>query len=207
MAQVSNETELASALAGTDSSIQLTADISVTAVLKVQRDITLSSLSPDIYTLTKAASLSDNMFRIDSGGSLHLNSILLDGNREAHSEEDTSNRSLIRVNGGSLYLEAASVLRSNYSAAEGGGVYLQASDSFPNYLEMNGDSLITDCVSKTSGGAAAMFSGSVGDKITITGQASLTDNYAANGGGLFLRSLSASYGELSYRRRRNRNPG
>ena len=64
MAQVSNETELASALAGTDSSIQLTADISVTAVLKVQRDITLSSLSPDIYTLTKAASLSDNMFRI-----------------------------------------------------------------------------------------------------------------------------------------------
>lgn len=46
MAQVSNETELASALAGTDSSIQLTADISVTAVLKVQRDITLSSLSP-----------------------------------------------------------------------------------------------------------------------------------------------------------------
>ena len=100
MAQVSNETELASALAGTDSSIQLTADISVTAVLKVQRDITLSSLSPDIYTLTKAASLTDNMFRIDSGGSLHLNSILLDGNREAHSEEDTSNRSLIRVNGG-----------------------------------------------------------------------------------------------------------
>lgn len=196
MAQVSNETELASALAGTDSSIQLTADISVTAVLKVQRDITLSSLSPDIYTLTKAASLSDNMFRIDSGGSLHLNSILLDGNREAHSEEDTSNRSLIRVNGGSLYLEAASVLRSNYSAAEGGGVYLQASDSFPNYLEMNGDSLITDCVSKTSGGAAAMFSGSVGDKITITGQASLTDNYAANGGGLFLRSLSASYGSF-----------
>ena len=46
MAQVSNETELASALAGTDSSIQLTADISVTAVLKVQRDITLSSLPP-----------------------------------------------------------------------------------------------------------------------------------------------------------------
>ena len=50
MAQVSNETELASALAGTDSSIQLTADISVTAVLKVQRDITpVSYTHLDVY--------------------------------------------------------------------------------------------------------------------------------------------------------------
>lgn len=194
MAQISNETELVSALAGADSSIQLTADITVTAALKVQRDVTLSSLSSDTYMLTKAASLSGNMFLIDSGGALHLTNIILDGNREAHSEDDTSNRSLIRVNGGSLYLEAASVLRSNYSAAEGGGIYLQANASFPNYLEMNGDSLITDCVSRTSGGAAAMFSGNAGDKITITGQASLADNYAANGGGLYLRSLSASFG-------------
>lgn len=194
MAQVSNETELASALACTDSSIQLTADISVTASLPVRRSVTLSSLSPGFYTLSKAASFSDNLFRIESGGSLRLSRIILDGNRQSHSQEDNTNRSLIRVNGGSLYLETASVLRNNYSAAEGGGIYLQANPSFPNSLVMSGDSRITGCVSKTSGGAAAMFPGTADDRITLTGQASLAENYAANGGGLYLRSLSESLG-------------
>ena len=53
MAQVSNESELSAALAGTDPSIQLTADIPVTNQLEVGRDVTISSLFPDVFALTK----------------------------------------------------------------------------------------------------------------------------------------------------------
>ena len=122
MAQVSNESELSAALAGTDPSIQLTADIPVTKQLEVGRDVTISSLFPDVFALTKAAGHSQNLFRVASGASLHLNNIILDGDMASHPASDSTNRSLICVNGGSLYLEDGCILRNNYSAAEGGGV-------------------------------------------------------------------------------------
>ena len=70
MAQVSNESELSAALAGTDPSIQLTADIPVTKQLEVGRDVTISSLFPDVFALTKAAGHSQNLFRVASGATL-----------------------------------------------------------------------------------------------------------------------------------------
>ena len=101
MAQVSNESELSAALAGTDPSIQLTADIPVTNQLEVGRDVTISSLFPDVFALTKAGH-SQNLFRVASGASLHLNNIILDGDMASHPASDSANRSLICVNGGSL---------------------------------------------------------------------------------------------------------
>ena len=141
MAQVSNESELSAALAGTDPSIQLTADIPVTKQLEVGRDVTISSLFPDVFALTKAAGHSQNLFRVASGASLHLNNIILDGDMASHPTSDSANRSLICVNGGSLYLEDGCILRNNYSAAEGGGVCLQAAPALANLLVMNGNAL------------------------------------------------------------------
>lgn len=82
-----------------------TADIPVTKQLEVGRDVTISSLFPDVFALTKAAGHSQNLFRVASGASLHLNNIILDGDMASHPASDSANRSLICVNGGSLYLE------------------------------------------------------------------------------------------------------
>lgn len=194
MAQVSNESELSAALAGTDPSIQLTADIPVTKQLEVGRDVTISSLFPDVFALTKAAAYSQNLFRVASGASLHLNSIILDGDMASHPASDSTNRSLIYVNGGSLYLEDGCILRNNYSAAEGGGVSLEASPPLDNLLVMNGSARITGCVSKTSGGAVAMFPASNHDRMELSGQAVLADNSAAYGGGICCHSLTSAAG-------------
>ncbi|WP_455616098.1 InlB B-repeat-containing protein [Eisenbergiella sp.] len=194
MAQVSNESELSAALAGTDPSIQLTADIPVTKQLEVGRDVTISSLFPDVFALTKAAAYSQNLFRVASGASLHLNSIILDGDMSSHPASDDTNRSLIHVNGGSLYLGDGCILRNNYSASEGGGVCLQASPPLDNLLVMNGSARITGCVSKTSGGAIAMFPASSHDRAELSGQAVIADNSAANGGGICCHSLISAAG-------------
>lgn len=194
MAQVSNESELSAALAGTDPSIQLTADIPVTKQLEVGRDVTISSLFPDVFALTKAAGYSQNLFRVASGASLHLNNIILDGDMASHPASDSANRSLICVNGGSLYLEDGCILRNNYSAAEGGGVCLQPAPALANLLVMNGNARITGCVSKTSGGAAAMFPGTSNDRMEFSDHAVIADNSAANGGGICCHSLTSGAG-------------
>lgn len=194
MAQVSNESELSAALAGTDPSIQLTADIPVSKQLEVSRDVTISSLYPGIFVLAKAAAFRQNLFFVASGASLHLRCIILDGDLASHCASDCSNRSLVRVNGGSLYLEDGCVLRNNYSAEEGGGVCMQPSSSLTNLFVMKGNARITGCVSKTFGGAAAMASGTPGDRMVLSEQAVITGNLAANGGGLCCHSLTAAAG-------------
>lgn len=192
MTQVSNQAELQAALNALESSIQVTAGFSIASQIIVHYKVTIESLSPDSpATLTKDSSYFTYLFRIMEGGSLTLQNIILDGNSDAHPAENENNRSLVYVTGGALHLLEGSVLQNNNAWLEGGGVYLNSSASYSSSFFMNGNSRITGCYSRLNGGGIMLAIKNGQDNYSISGNALIDYNRAANGGGIYCRSYTA----------------
>lgn len=189
MAQVSNQAQLLSALSEQDPLIQVTAGFAVSSQVNILYPVTIESLDTEVpAVITKDVSYSAYLFRVQNGGSLTLQNIILDGDQENHPIDNADNRSLITVTGGTLHLLEGSVIRNNYAYLEGGGVYLNRNDSYPNTLVMDANAQITGCVSRTSGGGLMLAAGNPQDSFQIGGLARIEGNQAANGGGIYCRS-------------------
>lgn len=189
MAQVSNQTQLLSALAAQDSIIQVTADFSIRSQINILYAVTIESLpASSTFTLTKDSSYSAFLFRVQSGGSLTLQNIILDGDKDNHPISDETNRSLIYVAGGTLDMREGSIVRNNHTYLEGGGIFLNRNESYPNTLALRGNARITGCSSRTNGGGIMLAVGNALDSFTIAETAQIDNNHAANGGGIYCRS-------------------
>lgn len=191
MAQVSNQTQLLAALAAQDAIIQIIADFAIASQITILYPVTIESLTAAApFTLTKDTSYFTYLFRVQNGGSLTLQNIILDGDKDNHPMDNPNNRSLIFVTGGTLNLLDGSVIRNNNAYLEGGGVYLNRNESYPNTLSMSGNALITGCYSRTNGGGLMLAVGNTQDTFHISGLAQIDDNQGANGGGIYCRSYN-----------------
>lgn len=155
MVQVSNQTQLLAALASQDLVIQVIDDFAIATQINILYPVTIESLTAAApFTLTKDSSYFTYLFRVQNGGVLTLQNIILDGDKENHPIDNQNNRSLIYVTGGTLNLLDGSVLRNNNAYLEGGGIYLNRNEAYPNTLSMKGNALITGCYSRTNGGGS-----------------------------------------------------
>lgn len=189
MAQVSNQTQLLAALAAQDSIIQVTNDFAIASQVNILYPVTIESLTAATpFTLTKDISYFAYLFRVQNGGSLTLQNIILDGDKENHPMDNQNNRSLITVTGGTLNLLDGSVIRNNNAYLEGGGIYLNRNESYPNILSMSGNAQIVNCSSRTSGGGIMLAVGNEQDSFSISESVQIDGNQSANGGGIYCRS-------------------
>lgn len=189
MTQVSNQTQLLAALAAQDSAIQITSDFSITSQINILYPVTIESpAAADPFMLTKDSSYFTYLFRIQNGGSLTLNNIILDGNKENHPIENQNNRSLIYVTGGTLNLLEGSVICNNNAYLEGGGIYINRNEAYPNTMTMRGNARITGCYSRSNGGGMMLAVGNPEDSFQISGDSRIDGNGAENGGGIYCRS-------------------
>lgn len=191
MAQVSNQTQLLAALAAQDSIIQVMDDFSITSQITILYPVTIESFAAAApFTLTKDTSYFAYLFRVQNGGSLTLQNIILDGDKDNHPVNNQNNRSLIFVTGGTLNLLDGSIIRNNNAYLEGGGIYLNRNESYPNTLSMSGNALITGCYSRTNGGGIMLAVGNAQDSFHISGLSQIDGNQGANGGGIYCRSYT-----------------
>lgn len=187
MTQVSNQAELLAALTALETDIEVIANITINVQVNINYAVTISS-GGGIFMLQKAPAYFNPMFRVQNGGSLTLQNIILDGDAANHPESNTANRSLIYVAGGTLTLTTGSILQNNNTYLEGGGVYLTGNISYVNTLVMNSNAIIQDCYSRASGGAIMGAFRNNADSITISGNAVIQNNQALSGGGIYVRS-------------------
>lgn len=190
MIQVSDLAALQSALAQREADIRLAAGIDARSPLTVNYALTLSSAAGGPFTLRKTAGFSGSLLRVVDGGALTVEHLILDGSLAGHYSENTANRSLIQVAGGSLHLGAGALLENNSSYQEGGGVYLSGDPAYTNRLLMDADARVAGCSSRTSGGGVMGALRSSGDSVTIRGAVSIDSNTASNGGGLYVRAYT-----------------
>lgn len=95
MAQVSNQAQLLAALAVQESIIQVINDFTVASQITILYPVTIESVSADSpFTLTKGTSYFTYLFRVQNGGSLTLQNIILDGDKDNHPMDNENNRSL-----------------------------------------------------------------------------------------------------------------
>lgn len=195
MTPVSNQTELLSAVASREPHIQAVSDFTVSSQITIYYPLTLTGLSDERpASLYKDVSLPSAMFHVSEGGSLTLQNIILDGQKELRSSKDPLNRSIILITGGALNLNSGAVLQNNYSFTEGGGVYFKGNSSRPNTLLMDGSSQICGCSSRTCGGAVMAAAGHPHDSFSILEHALIARNTAAHGGGIYVRSFEKQAG-------------
>lgn len=195
MAQVSNQTELVSALANRESFVQFADDFSVNTQVNLSYSVTFESVSEiPVRVLSKDASYFSYLFRISNGGSLTVRNLIIDGNKDVHGTENTANRSLVNVAGGSLTLGNGAVLRNNHSYVEGGAVYLSGNASYANTFVMEGNAQIRGCSSRSAGGGMIAALRNNGDRVEIRGNALFAENTSASGGGLYYRSYLQGVG-------------
>ena len=195
MAQVNDQAGLRAALGDGDPDIQLTGSFTLTSSITIKYPVTIRSISPDTrYTITKADTYYTYLIRISDGGSLTLKDIIIDGNAASRPMEDENNRSLFFVIGGTLVLSNGAVVQNNHSYKEGGGVYLSGADTYHNVFLMEGDAKVTGCSSRVTGGGVMAALRHNDDRVTLKDNALLSDNSAANGGGLYYRSYLDTVG-------------
>lgn len=195
MAQVSNQTELIVALAARESLVQIAVDFSVNTQVNISYSVTFESVSADIArVLSKDASYYSYLFRISNGGSLTVRNLVIDGTKDVHGTENTANRSLVSVAGGSLTLGEGAELRNNHSYMEGGAVYLSGNASYTNTFVMEDNAQISGCSSRSMGGGMIAALRNNGDRVAIRGNALFAENSSASGGGLYYRSYLEGVG-------------
>lgn len=185
MIQVSNQAELQAALNSKEAQIEVISDFSINSQVNISYNVTISSLSKNI--ISKNYSYFSFMFRVINGAVLTLENIILDGDKDNHSIDNTANRALIYVTGGRVNLHDGSVLQNNNSYSDGGAIYLYGSTSYINILEMNGNSAIRGCYSRTNGGAIMVAVRNSGEALSIGGNAIIENNEANYGGGIYFR--------------------
>ena len=178
--EVSSEPELTDALADSANGVvRLTADITITAGLKITRDVTVD-LNGHILRFDQSAQ-PDSIFRVTSGSTLTLT----DSDPTAsHSDASLPAGGLITGGKGFKYDNGAGQFYTYY----GGGVYVEAGASF----ELAGGTIYACGVQS---GANAAYGGGIyaeGGSVTMTGGAIrncvLSANNGANGGGVYIYS-------------------
>ena len=175
--EVSNEQELTAALADSANGVvRLTADITITAGLKIQHNVTVD-LNGHVLRYDEAAD-PDSIFRVKAG-----KLTLTDSCPEAEHEDKTLPAGgLITGGKGFKYDNGAGQSYTYY----GGGVYVETGASF-----VLAGGTIYDCGVRS--GATNAFGGGIyctGGSVTIRGGAirscALSADYSANGGGIYL---------------------
>jgi len=178
--EVSNEQELTDALADSANGVvRLTADITITAGLKIERDVTVD-LNGHILRYDEAAD-PDSIFRVTSGSTLTLTD---SAPTASHSDASLPAGGLITGGKGFKYDNGAGQSYNYY----GGGVYVEAGASF----ELAGGTIYACGVQS---GANQAFGGGIyaeGGSVTMSGGAIrncvLPANNGANGGGVYIYS-------------------
>ena len=177
--EVSNEQELTAALADSANGVvRLTADITITAGLKITRDVTVD-LNGHVLRYDETAN-PDSIFRVGAG------TLTLTDSRPAAEHTDTTLPAggLITGGKGFKYDNGAGQSYTYY----GGGVYVETGASFV----LAGGTIYACGVQS---GANAAFGGGIyaeGGSVTMTGGAIrncvLSANNGANGGGVYIYS-------------------
>ena len=189
--EVSNEPELTAALADSANGVvRLTADITITAGLKITRDVTVD-LNGYVLRYDEAAN-PDSIFRVTSGSTLTLTD---SAPTASHSDASLPAGGLITGGKGFKYDNGAGQSYNYY----GGGVYVEAGASF-----MLAGGTIYAC--GVQSGANSAYGGGIyaeGGSVTMTGGAIrncvLSANNGANGGAIYAKagSVTMSGGVIS----------
>ena len=178
--EVSNEPELTAALADSANGVvRLTADITITAGLKITRDVTVD-LNGYVLRYDEAAN-PDSIFRVTSGSTLTLTD---SAPTASHSDASLPAGGLITGGKGFKYDNGAGQSYTYY----GGGVYVETGASFV----LAGGTIYACGVQS---GANSAYGGGIyaeGGSVTMTGGAIrncvLSANNGANGGGVYIYS-------------------
>ena len=189
--EVSSEQELTDALADSANGVvRLTADITITAGLKITRDVTVD-LNGHVLRFDQSAQ-PDSIFRVTSGSTLTL-----DDSRPAAEHTDTTLPAggLITGGKGFKYDNGAGQSYNYY----GGGVYVEPGASF----ELAGGTIYACGVQS---GANSAYGGGIyaeGGSVTMTGGAirncAVSADYGASGGAIYAKagSVTMSGGVIS----------
>ena len=178
--EVSNEQELTAALADSANGVvRLTADITITAGLKIQHNVTVD-LNGHVLRFDQSAQ-PDSIFRVTSGSTLTLTD---SAPTATHSDASLPAGGLITGGKGFKYDNGAGQSYNYY----GGGVYVEAGASFV----LAGGTIYACGVQS---GAFQAFGGGIyaeGGSVTMTGGAIrncvVSANNGANGGGVYIYS-------------------
>ena len=189
--EVSNEPELTAALADSANGVvRLTADITITAGLKITRDVTVD-LNGYVLRYDEAAN-PDSIFRVTSGSTLTLTD---SAPTASHSDASLPAGGLITGGKGFKYDNGAGQSYNYY----GGGVYVETGASF----ELAGGTIYACGVQS---GANQAFGGGIyaeGGSVTMTGGAIrncvVSTDYGASGGAIYAKagSVTMSGGVIS----------
>lgn len=191
MITVTNQTELRNALAQGETDIAIANDFTLSTTLNIESDVTLHSLGTATFTLLKSATFFGYILRVRNGGSLTLKNIIIDGNKANHPLENTTNRSLLYVAGGTLQLQEDAIVQNNITYLEGGGIYLSGSVDYVNHFVMESNAIIRGCYARTNGGGIVAAIRNREDSVIIGGQAQIEENDANFGGGIYYRIYTA----------------
>lgn len=187
MTTVTNQTELINALTQGESEIIVANDFVLSTTINIEHTVTISSNTTTIFTLLKSATFYGNVIRVRNGGNLTLKNIIIDGNKDNHPIENTTNRSLLIVMGGTLTLQENVAIQNNNTYLEGGGVYLSGSVDYANHFIMESNAIIRGCYARTNGGGIIAAIRNIEDTVEIRGQAVIENNDANYGGGFYYR--------------------
>ena len=189
--EVSNEQELTAALADSANGVvRLTADITITAGLKITRDVTVD-LNGHVLRYDEAAE-PDSIFRVAGGKTLTLT----DSRPQAEHEDKTLPAGGLITGGKGFKYDNGAGQSYNYY---GGGVYVEAGASF----ELAGGTIYACGVQS---GANAAYGGGIyaeGGSVTMTGGAirncAVSADYGASGGAIYAKagSVTMSGGVIS----------
>ena len=189
--EVSNEQELTAALADSANGVvRLTADITITAGLKITRDVTVD-LNGHVLRYDEAAE-PDSIFRVAGGKTLTLT----DSRPQAEHEDKTLPAGGLITGGKGFKYDNGAGQSYNYY---GGGVYVEAGASF----ELAGGTIYACGVQS---GANQAFGGGIyadGGSATMTGGAIrncvVSTDYGASGGAIYAKagSVTMSGGVIS----------
>lgn len=189
--EVSSEQELTDALADSANGVvRLTADITITAGLKITRDVTVD-LNGHVLRYDEAAG-PDSIFRVEAGKTLTLTD---SAPTASHSDASLPAGGLITGGKGFKYDNGAGQSYNYY----GGGVYVEAGASF----ELAGGTIYACGVQS---GAYQAFGGGIyadGGSVTMTGGAIrncvVSTDYGASGGAIYAKagSVTMSGGVIS----------
>ena len=189
--EVSNEPELTAALADSANGVvRLTADITITAGLKITRDVTVD-LNGHVLRFDQSAQ-PDSIFRVTSGSTLTLTD---SAPTATHSDASLPAGGLITGGKGFKYDNGAGQSYNYY----GGGVYVETGASFV----LAGGTIYACGVQS---GANQAFGGGIyaeGGSVTMTGGAIrncvVSTDYGASGGAIYAKagSVTMSGGVIS----------
>lgn len=188
--EVSNEPELTAALADSANGVvRLTADITITAGLKITRDVTVD-LNGHVLRYDETAN-PDSIFRVKAG-----KLTLTDSRPEAEHEDKTLPAGGLITGGKGFKYDNGAGQSYNYY---GGGVYVEAGASF-----MLAGGTIYAC--GVQSGANSAFGGGIyaeGGSVTMSGGAirncAVSADYGASGGAIYAKagSVTMSGGVIS----------